>query len=155
MKRFSIIAFLLALSVPVLAGPIDQATPFVFASGTIATNGQATFTTYTNSQPINGFLEAIVWDLGGTASPTVDIDVATTAVSGLGYSRTLLSTNAVTADGIVYVRATPIHNIAGGNLVGFQPTKIPLINDTLYCSVSNSPSMSDTNTATIWLIISK
>ena len=155
MKRFLIIACLLVLSIPVLAQPIDQATPFVFVSGTIATNGATTFTTYTNSQPINGFLEAIVWDLGGTAGATVDIDVATTSVDGIAYSRTLLSTNAVTADGVAYIRSTSLFDYSGTELTSVDPVKIPLINDSLYCSVSNSTSGLTTHTAKIYILISR
>jgi len=85
-----------------VAGPydIDYEKISVAAASTNAAAIAADQTTNTVAQ--YGWVDAVVLDLSGYASPTVDVDVVTSG--SFGGERTLLSIDSVTADGVYPVR---------------------------------------------------
>jgi hypothetical protein len=61
----------------------------------VSTGGTTSVTTNETDVTLSGYARAVVVDLSGVSSPTVDVDVATSGPFG---SRTILTTNSVTAD---------------------------------------------------------
>lgn len=84
-----------------LAGVV-YATPsgVEIAAAQAATNSATVITTNTSAVKVSGYVQAIIVDLSGHATPTVDVDVVT---EGVTMPRiTLLSTNNATGDFTVF-----------------------------------------------------
>ena len=128
MKKVLAVLSGVLVAVAVFAGPDVWRMQFT----TIATNG-ATSGIVTNSKALHGYyIDAISIDLAGT-STNVDIDVVTQVGKGTGPSRTILSTNDMTADAVVYPRVFGLHTTSGANRTAVEGIRIPLVLDTVQC----------------------
>ena len=104
------------------AGDPDMPPPFVFSN---VTTGSVASVTNDSPIAVDGWVEAIVVDLSGASSPTVDVDVVTVSSDGLGVSRTILSIDDITADAVYPVR--DIAATTAGVDISNVPVKIPLL----------------------------
>jgi hypothetical protein len=147
MKKLISIAAGLLFAVAAVAGPDS----FKFVFGTIATNS-ATSGIVTNSYPAaDGYIDMVIVDIAGT-STNVDIDIVTKAASGTGPSRTILSTNDMTADITLYPRIYSLNTTVGGNATTVEGTRIPLVSDTVQCWMQAETTGV---TAQVWIILSE
>ena len=101
----------------------------------VATNG-AVITTNTGTVFQYGYVQAVMLDLSGYASPTVDVDVVTKS-SGVP-AVTILSTNSVTGDFILFPRATPV--TSAGLAVAGTTVPIPVPGEQIQVWLSNANS---------------
>ena len=107
--------------------------PEIAVINNAATNG-ATITTNSSDVTINGYLQAIIFDISGASSPTVDIDVVT---AGTAMPRiTLLSINSVTADAIYFPRGAPVNT--AGTAISNEGGLIPIVQDKIEVWLSNA-----------------
>lgn len=116
----SVVAFI------VYAGP-GSVEPFVWTSVSTNVAASASGDVKTNDTFVTDWVDAIVLDIGGYASPTCTVNVITAGGNGTAYSRSLLATFTVTADGTYYVSELA-DTTAGVDITG-AARRIPLLQD--------------------------
>ncbi len=116
--------------------------------GAVPTNATANVAAAasTNGNTTIADVLGVYLDLGGYASPTVDVDIV--AINGVGFERTILSMDGVTADGAYYPRE--IADTTAGVEISNEPVEIPLHDDTL---VLRAYDANVTNTITLKSLI--
>lgn len=105
---------------------------------------------FTNGIPLYGWIDGLILDFSGYASPTVDVDIVT--VSGIGglVERTVYSKDSVTVadEGYIPIRV-PVVTTAGVAFSGTTTnvTLIPLVGDKLILKVydANTNDIIDTD----------
>jgi len=152
MKKLLIIAAGVLFATSAFAGSISG----IELSVTAATNAAATTaSTDTSSRRISGWVDTIILNLSGYASPTVDVDVVTLggSVGGTGSQRTLLSFDSVTTTNGIYPVRDIVTTTAGGDIAN-TPAYLPLINDRVQLKVYDC-NTNGAVTATMYLILRK
>ena len=102
----------------------------------VSTGGVTAVTTNTGAVNQYGYVRAVQLDLSGYASPTVDVDVVTKS-SGVP-AITILSTNSVTADFILFPYAVPV--TSAGLTVAGAVVEIPVPGEQIQVWLSNANS---------------
>ena len=146
MRRFATILAVAAVTVSVYAAGPE---PVRFDLTTVPTNATAQASgSSTNDMPVYGWVDTVILDFGGYASPTVDVDIITVA-DCMGPSRTLFSIDNITADG-----AYPVRDIAtttAGVDIPNTPALIPLCGDriAIRCYAAN---VTNAITVSAWVL---
>lgn len=119
------------------------------ATATVATSG------VTNTVLLDGYVDAIIVDLGGTeSSPDIDIDVGTVGGTGGGPTKVLYSADDVTADAIIYLRI-PAETTADGAVgANGNAVKVPLYQDNWYVRAYDANTNAGIN-LTVHLLFSR
>lgn len=109
--------------------------PEIAQDTAVATNGAA-ITTNATAVAVNGYVSAVILDLSGYASPTVDVDVVTEGIST--PSLTILSVDSVAADTVWFPRGVP--EKTDGTDISNDSAKIPVVGEKIQAWVSNANS---------------
>jgi len=149
MKKLLIFVVVVLGCLVAMAGPLDSTTVKLT---NIKTNASAVSgCIVTNGTPLYGELYAIIVDIQGYASPTIDIDVVTKNSEGTGRPRTLYSADAVTTTNFTVYPRQYIHNTAGTVVTSNDMTRIPLVGDYVIVSAydANTNSIIDVKTTIV------
>jgi len=102
MKRFFVITYCALFACAVAMAGSEDSHPEVVHIPQVyaATNAAAPATNgvTTNELKLTGWVQGIIIDIGGPTSPDLDIDILTVGGTGSGPSRTLYTTDDLTAD---------------------------------------------------------
>ena len=133
----------LLLCTGAIADPYDVVQ---FDAITAVTNATDTLSD-TNRVVCNGNIEAVILDIGGYASATVDVDIVTSADYGTRQERTILSLDNVAADATYY--PSVLRDTTAGVDVTGAAFGVPVFGDRLVAKVCGA----NTNTATLGIKI--
>jgi len=145
-KLISFAVGLFACASVCVAGPDS----FKYEFNDVATNGAASGVVTNSSVVTTMYIDMIVVDISGTAT-NVDIDIATKAGSGTGPSRTILTVDNMTADGVFYPRIFSVDDTSGGAKTQVEGTRIPLVSDVVQCWMQAEAA---SVTGRVWVILS-
>ena len=114
---------------------------------TVTNVASATTDTGTSTRKVSGWIDTIIINLSGHATPNVDIDITTTGILG---TRTLFSIDDIAADGIYPV--VDLATTTAGVDIAATPARLPMIGDIITVSVYDSDSLTNVNVSAFFVI---
>lgn len=140
MKKLLIHALVLLSAGAALAGGRFD---FDYSALSADTNATAVTAT-TNATSVSGAFYGLYVDLGGTASQTCTVSVATLATRGTGPAKTLFTAAGITADGWYFPRTEAVN--ASASSMTNSPVTYPMLGDRLVLTAYNASSTGVTAT---------
>lgn len=136
MKRF-LVDFLALISLAGMAMADPDMVPLAITS--VPTNAAAQTSSGVDSSDVkvSGWLDTLIFDVGGYAAPTITVTVVTAGSEGMGPARTLFTKTGFTADAIYPVRDLVCGTT--GTDISNVPAREPLLGETvkLVCYAAN------------------